>query len=178
MREMQSISFFHRRERAERDWGFFIFGCSCMVGVGSAHLLGKAPVRTYIDAGSWRAGCRMHRDSARWSRGTAAGAVWCSTLGFLTVLVWSILFGAEGQKSGRIHAIIPGQVVGWITFVLVSLMTKPLNKEFIRKVMPWRPHSHGRDPYPFKLPKAPSDPIPRRWSPQKECTTSRFFHIV
>lgn len=70
-----------------------------------------------------------------WKRGTAAGAVWCAVLGFLTVLVWSILFGAEGQKSGGLHAIIPGQVVGWITFVFVSLRTKPLDKEFIRKVM-------------------------------------------
>ena len=71
-----------------------------------------------------------------WKRGTGQAAVATAILGFLTVLIWSILFGAEGKGAGGIHSIIPGQIVGWGTFIIVSLKTKPLDEGFLKKIMP------------------------------------------
>ncbi|HNY69692.1 MAG TPA: hypothetical protein PKH14_02790 [Syntrophorhabdus sp.] len=70
-----------------------------------------------------------------WKRGTGKGAIASSTLGFVTVVIWSLLFGSDGQGAGGIHAIIPGQIVSWLTFPIASLLTKPLDPEFIRKIM-------------------------------------------
>lgn len=70
-----------------------------------------------------------------WKRGTSR-AILCSTvLGFVTVLVWTLLFGSQGQNFHGVHAIIPGQIVGWFVFVVVSLMTQPPPQEHIEKAM-------------------------------------------
>lgn len=70
-----------------------------------------------------------------WNRGTGKGAIASSILGFVTVVIWALLFGSDGKGAGGIHAIIPGQIVAWLTFPIASLMTKPLDTKFIQKVM-------------------------------------------
>lgn len=70
-----------------------------------------------------------------WNRGTGKGAIASSILGFVTVVIWALLFGSDGKGAGGIHAIIPGQIVAWLTFPIASLMTKPLDPKFIQKVM-------------------------------------------
>lgn len=70
-----------------------------------------------------------------WKRGTSR-AILCSTvLGFVTVLGWTLLFGSQGQNFYGVHAIIPGQIVGWLVFVVVSLMTQPPPHEHIAQAM-------------------------------------------
>lgn len=70
-----------------------------------------------------------------WKRGTGKGILSSTILGFLTVLLWTLVFGLKGQNFHGIQAIIPGQIVGWVTFIVVSLVTKPLPKELVDKAM-------------------------------------------
>ncbi|KYK37849.1 MAG: hypothetical protein HXS46_13875 [Theionarchaea archaeon] len=70
-----------------------------------------------------------------WKRGTSKAILSSTVLGFLTVLLWTLLFGMRGQGLYGIHAIIPGQIVGWLVFVGVSLVTEQLPKEHIEKAM-------------------------------------------
>jgi SSS family solute:Na+ symporter len=70
-----------------------------------------------------------------WKRGTSKAILASTILGFLTVLLWTLVFGLRGQGFYGIQAIIPGQVVGWLVFVGVSLTTEQLPKEHIEKAM-------------------------------------------
>lgn len=70
-----------------------------------------------------------------WKRGTDKGILSSTILGFVTVLLWTLVFGLKGQNFHGIQAIIPGQIVGWVTFIVVSLVTKPLPEELIDKAM-------------------------------------------
>ncbi len=70
-----------------------------------------------------------------WKRGTSKAIIWNTVLGFTTVIVWTLTFGLKGEGFYGVHAIIPGQIVGWITFVVVSLMTEPPPKEHLDKAM-------------------------------------------
>ena len=70
-----------------------------------------------------------------WKRGTSKAIVASTVLGFLTVLLWTVVFGLKGQGFYGIQAIIPGQVVGWLVFVIGSLVTEQLPKEHIEKAM-------------------------------------------
>lgn len=70
-----------------------------------------------------------------WKRGTSKAILSSTVLGFLTVLLWTFFFGLKGQYFYGIQAIIPGQIVGWLVFVGVSLATKQLPKEHIEKAM-------------------------------------------
>jgi len=62
-----------------------------------------------------------------WKRGTGQAAKISSVMGFLTVLIWMILFGSNGNGAGGLHAMIPGQVVGWLGFLIASYVAKPLD---------------------------------------------------
>ena len=70
-----------------------------------------------------------------WKRGTSKAIAASTVLGFLTVLLWTVVFGLKGQGFYGIQAIIPGQVVGWLVFVIGSLVTEQLPKEHIEKAM-------------------------------------------
>jgi Na+/proline symporter len=70
-----------------------------------------------------------------WKRGTSKAITASTVLGFLTVLLWTVLFGLKGQGFYGIQAIIPGQIVGWLVFVIGSLVTEQLPKEHIEKAM-------------------------------------------
>ncbi|KYK36323.1 MAG: hypothetical protein AYK19_00855 [Theionarchaea archaeon DG-70-1] len=70
-----------------------------------------------------------------WKRGTSKAILSSTVLGFLTVLLWTFFFGLKGQGFYGIQAIIPGQIVGWLAFVGVSLVTKQLPKEHLEKAM-------------------------------------------
>jgi SSS family solute:Na+ symporter/sodium/proline symporter len=70
-----------------------------------------------------------------WKRGTNKGILSSTILGFLTVLLWTLVFGLRGENFHGIQAIIPGQIVGWVTFIVVSLASKPLPKTLVDKAM-------------------------------------------
>jgi SSS family solute:Na+ symporter len=70
-----------------------------------------------------------------WKRGTSKGILASTVLGFLTVLVWTALFGMGGEGFYGVQAIIPGQIVGWLAFVIGSLVTEPLPEKHIREAM-------------------------------------------
>ena len=70
-----------------------------------------------------------------WKRGTSKAIAASTVLGFLTVLLWTVVFGLKGQGFYGIQAIIPGQVVGWLVFVIGSLVTEQLPNEHIEKAM-------------------------------------------
>ena len=70
-----------------------------------------------------------------WRKGTSKAIVASTVLGFLTVLLWTALFGLRGEGLYGIHSIIPGQVVGWFVFVVGSLVTEQLPKEHVEKAM-------------------------------------------
>ncbi len=70
-----------------------------------------------------------------WRKGTSKAIVASTVLGFLTVLLWTAVFGLRGEGLYGIHSIIPGQIVGWLVFVVGSLMTKQLPKEHVEKAM-------------------------------------------
>lgn len=70
-----------------------------------------------------------------WKRGTSKAILSSTILGFLTVLLWTVIFGLRGEGFYGVQAIIPGQIVGWLAFVGVSLVTKPLSKEHVEKAM-------------------------------------------
>ncbi|MBU7023145.1 MAG: hypothetical protein HXS40_03175 [Theionarchaea archaeon] len=70
-----------------------------------------------------------------WKRGTSKGILASTVLGFLTVLLWTALFGMGGEGFYGIQAIIPGQIVGWLAFVIGSLVTEPLPKAHIEHAM-------------------------------------------
>ncbi|MFC1984215.1 hypothetical protein ACFLVO_04315 [Chloroflexota bacterium] len=66
-----------------------------------------------------------------WRRGTGVAALWAMVLGFIITIVWTIAFGFRGERFYYIHPAIPGVVVNWITFIVVSLRSKPLPKEHL-----------------------------------------------
>ncbi len=70
-----------------------------------------------------------------WKRGTSKAIVSSTVLGFLTVLLWTVVFGLKGEGFYGVQAIIPGQIVGWLVFVGVSLMTEPLPTDHVEKAM-------------------------------------------
>ncbi|MGD2247190.1 MAG: hypothetical protein PVF58_02205 [Candidatus Methanofastidiosia archaeon] len=70
-----------------------------------------------------------------WKKGTSKGILLSTVLGFLTVLIWTLVFGLRGEHFYGIQAIIPGQIVGWVTFVLGSVCTKPLPEDHVKKAM-------------------------------------------
>lgn len=70
-----------------------------------------------------------------WKRGTSKGILASTVLGFLTVLLWTALFGLGGEGFYGVQAIIPGQIVGWLAFVIGSLVTEPLPEKHIREAM-------------------------------------------
>lgn len=70
-----------------------------------------------------------------WKRGTSKGILASTVLGFLTVLLWTALFGMGGEGFYGVQAIIPGQIVGWLAFVIGSLVTEPLPKAHIEHAM-------------------------------------------
>jgi Na+/proline symporter len=59
-----------------------------------------------------------------WKRGTREGALWCMVAGFVGCLLWTMTlqrsFASHGIDSAEV-----GVVVSAITFVVVSLLTKP-----------------------------------------------------
>jgi SSS family solute:Na+ symporter len=70
-----------------------------------------------------------------WKRGTSKAILLSTVLGFLTVLIWTLAYGPQGDGFHGVHAIIPGQIVGWLVFVVGSLVTKPLPQEHVKKAM-------------------------------------------
>jgi SSS family transporter len=62
-----------------------------------------------------------------WKRGTAAGAIVSMLGGFFTALFWYIGGNPLGLKE-----VIPGVLVSFILFIVVSLMTKPVPKESLK----------------------------------------------
>lgn len=70
-----------------------------------------------------------------WKRGTSKAILLNTVLGFVTVLVWTLLFGPRGEGFYGIHAIIPGQIVGWLSFVIGSLVTESLPEEHVENAM-------------------------------------------
>ncbi|WP_047151760.1 sodium:solute symporter family protein [Aneurinibacillus tyrosinisolvens] len=62
-----------------------------------------------------------------WKRGTAAGAIVSMILGFFTALFWYI----AGKPFG-LSEVIPGVAVSLLSFVIVSLFTKPVPKEALQ----------------------------------------------
>jgi SSS family solute:Na+ symporter len=70
-----------------------------------------------------------------WKRGTSKGILASTVLGFLTVLLWTALFGLGGEGFYGVQAIIPGQIVGWLAFVIGSLVTEPLPEKHLKEAM-------------------------------------------
>lgn len=70
-----------------------------------------------------------------WKRGTSKAILSSTVLGFLTVLLWTFFFGLKGQGFYGVQAIIPGQIVGWLVFVGVSLVTEQLPKKHVERAM-------------------------------------------
>lgn len=70
-----------------------------------------------------------------WKRGTSKAILWSTILGFVTVVLWTAIFGIQGQNLYGIHAIIPGQIVGWLVFVIGSLVTEPLPEDHVKHAM-------------------------------------------
>jgi len=66
-----------------------------------------------------------------WHRGTGTAALWAMALGFSVTVAWTIAFGFRGERLYFIHPAIPGAMVNWITFIVVSLRSKPLPKEHL-----------------------------------------------
>ena len=66
-----------------------------------------------------------------WRRGTGTAALWAMVLGFSITVVWTIAFGFQGERLYYIHPGIPGVVVNWTVFIVVSLLSKPLPKEHL-----------------------------------------------
>ena len=59
-----------------------------------------------------------------WRRGTKEGAIWSMVAGFLGCLVWSFTF-QRGFASHGIDSVEVGVALSGLTFILVSLATKP-----------------------------------------------------
>ncbi|MBU7014728.1 MAG: hypothetical protein HXS52_06050 [Theionarchaea archaeon] len=70
-----------------------------------------------------------------WKRGTSKAILASTVCGFLTVLVWTALFGLSGEEFHGVQAIIPSQIVAWIVFIVSSLVTEPLPQEHIGRAM-------------------------------------------
>jgi SSS family solute:Na+ symporter len=70
-----------------------------------------------------------------WKRGTSKAILSSTVLGFLTVLLWTVIFGLRGEGFYGIQAIIPGQIVGWLAFIGVSLATEQLPEKHVEKAM-------------------------------------------
>ncbi|MBU6996613.1 MAG: hypothetical protein HXS41_06450 [Theionarchaea archaeon] len=70
-----------------------------------------------------------------WKRGTSRAIMASTISGFLTVIVWTVLFGPAGEGFYGVQAIIPSQIVGWLVFVVSSLITEPLQKEHVERAM-------------------------------------------
>ncbi|MFJ7727507.1 sodium:solute symporter [Neobacillus sp. NPDC097160] len=62
-----------------------------------------------------------------WKRGTAAGAIVSMIGGFFTALFWYL----AGNPLG-INEVIPGVMVSFVSFIVVSLVTKPVPKEALQ----------------------------------------------
>lgn len=62
-----------------------------------------------------------------WKRGTAAGAIVSMIAGFFTALFWYL----AGKPFG-LSEVIPGVLVSVLSFVIVSLFTKPVPKENLK----------------------------------------------
>lgn len=62
-----------------------------------------------------------------WKRGTAAGAIVSMLGGFFTALFWYL-----GGNPLSLKEVIPGVIVSFILFIVVSLVTKPVPKEALK----------------------------------------------
>ncbi|MBA7633071.1 Osmoregulated proline transporter OpuE [subsurface metagenome] len=64
-----------------------------------------------------------------WRRTTRWGVTTSMFVGSIVALIWMVI----GEPFG-IHGFIPGISIGLIVIIIVSLLTKPPSKEFIRKI--------------------------------------------
>lgn len=64
-----------------------------------------------------------------WRRTTRWGVTTSMFVGSIVALIWMVI----GKPFG-IHGFIPGISIGLIVIIIVSLLTKPPSKEFIRKI--------------------------------------------
>ncbi|WP_180954954.1 sodium/proline symporter [Bacillus sp. V3-13] len=62
-----------------------------------------------------------------WKRGTGAGAIVSMIGGFSTALIWYL----AGKPLG-LNEVIPGVIVSFVLFIVVSLFTKPVPKESLQ----------------------------------------------
>lgn len=70
-----------------------------------------------------------------WKRGTSKAILLSTILGFLTVLLWTVVFGLRGEHFYGIQAIIPGQIVGWAVFIISSFITPSLPDDHVKTAM-------------------------------------------